>query len=103
MIIFLRIDDLRILFNLSYEIFRNESFPKMHESLEVRLFTARNIALLYNNSLIDELIYLLPFVSLNEVISNRKITLIERIYLLNIIKYFCKYLYSNRLVKSPGL
>ena len=71
MIIFLRIDDLRILFNLSYEIFRNESFPKMHESLEVRLFTARNIALLYNNSLIDELIYLLLNSLIDEIDLNR--------------------------------
>ncbi len=96
---FSKIDELRILFNLPFEIFRNESYTKMHESLAVRLFTAKNIILLYNNSLTDELIYFLPFVSLNEVISNRKITLYERIYLLNIIKYFCQHLRSNNKIR----
>lgn len=40
---FSKIDEKRILFNLPFEIFRNESYTKMHESLAVRLFTAKNI------------------------------------------------------------
>ena len=90
-----KIDELRILFNLPYEIFSNASYTKMHESLAVRLFTSQNIIFLYNKTLIDELIYFLPFVSLNEAVSNRQLSQSERIYMLDIIKYFCKYLNKN--------
>ena len=94
-----KIDELRILFNLPYEIFSNASYTKMHESLAVRLFTSQNIIILYNKTLIDELIYFLPFVSLNEAVSNRQLSQSERIYMLDIIKYFCKYINKNNQIR----
>ena len=93
------IDNLRILLNLPNEIFSNKTYTKMHESLAVRLFNFEKILLLYNESQTDEIIYFLPFVSLNEAISNRLINLYDRIFLLNIIRAYCKLLIKDQKLR----
>ena len=93
------IDQLRILLNLPSEIFSNASYTKMHESLAVRMFSFEKILILYKNSYFNETIYFLPFVLLNEAISNRIIDLNDRVFILNIIRAFCKHLSKNSKIR----
>lgn len=52
------------LFNLPQEIFKNESYTKMHDSLAVRLFSIDNLLVSFIKCLFDESIFLLTFLFL---------------------------------------
>lgn len=92
-------DELRILLNLPSKIFSNASYTKMHEGLAVRMFSFQKIILLYNNSYFDEVVYFLPFVLLNEAIRNRIIELNYRVFILNTIRAYCKFLSKNNKIR----
>lgn len=95
-----KINQLQNLFNLPQEIFKNESYTKMHDSLAVRLFSIDNLLVSFNNSLFDESIFLFPFCIFENAFSNQFLNIPERILHFEVIKDFCLALQQNNKLLS---
>lgn len=95
-----KINQLQNLFNLPQEIFKNESYTKMHDSLAVRLFSIDNLLVSFNNSLFDESIFLFPFCIFGNAFSNQFLNIPERILHFEVIKDFCLALQQNNKLLS---
>ncbi len=93
-----KIDLLKELFNLPHEIFKNESYTKMHDSLAVRLFSISNLLISYNNYLFDETIFIFPFCLLECSVHNTNLNISERFFVLELLKYYCIKIKKNNTI-----
>ena len=96
----LDVNVLREILSVPSKVFANQAFTKMHDELAISMFSLRSLVELYENQS-DYVAYFLPFCLMSAAISEKNLSVEERVSFLEVSLYYM-LAYVEEEIATPG-